>query len=589
MRLQLFAALIALVLSVTASAQHGGGDHGGGHGDHNIQLNMGRYYGDFRVEGTNRKIRGVLDLLYAQDELQYPKLKAILKLVVGPFNSHEYVGFEYDTVLFDPVGKTLTFDVADQDVVLSNVMVHGEMLMGEFRSSSSGASGSFEVNFLRSYELPPISTEPPDEPGDSCMPGDPCDGDGNSNSGEPPDEGHGDHFLKRLSANLRSGEFVDRLSGEYRGQCNRELIVLQLATHRSLGPEGTARDPFSQMQIRGSLGKAKLSGDMLGLRKVTAFDEGNFDFYTGSLVLHGSPTNLTCSVDNRGITCGECRLRQTVDLAAPFSFVTAGDEPPYSRRTFKLPRESYPAIVGTPEANDVAGQYLGYLHHEHSNQYQAVKLDVRAYYHQDRPHSPRQLYISPLAELYFGSQNSVEKILYKFEGRPWLYTEGGMVIEGAQEEAFGVVREWRKGMIILDWYSRTFGRVGTVELVKGATWPALPSGLPQIDGLAGLYVGPGFHVTLEAQVMPASERQPSNPFYPMLFSGMTRVKGEGPMFRIEGGIYDFYTGAVDFWNGKDNLFFGSRPSGDAMMLFPTGNNAFAFPVIDMRFDPHRKR
>ncbi len=569
-----FLFMIALAPIVAVADDHGG-NHGGGDGHHDsTKLKLGRYAGQLEVSSNGKKINAVLDLFYAQVEDEYPKLKAILKLTLGGFGSAEYVSYVYENVLFDPQAKTISFEIAGQDLIISSTMLHGDMLMGKFLSTSSGASGAFDLYFVRSFEVAPgDETKPP------TAPQKPGEGDhGGDHGGGGHGGGRGGRDLDSNSVPIGASS-VQALSGEYRGQCQKEQIILQIETMRSRGSGERDVNPFAQNRIVGSWGHAA-RGNNLGMRKGSVYSSGTYDFFNGRLALSGKPSNLQCEVQGASMQCGACTLRRTSSFEEIYSPAKAG-EVPYSERNFKLNRSKYALIEGTPEPKVIDGTYRGYLHHEHLNQYQPVTMNVVSFYYQKLPHSPRQLYLSGSAEVNFDQvAASSEKLTYRIDRRPWLYSNGGMVLEGTGE-AFGVVKEWRDGLVILDWYSRNFGRVGTIELLKGEL-PQLPQGLASVPSITGTFKG-GYSIELRAVPTDSTEKEPDNPYYPMFVSGTTLAKGSEVAIAIKDGVYDFYSGALTFENQFENYFFGKRVNADQLKLFFTGNNEFAYPIIEMKF------
>ena len=72
-------------------------DHGGGH----MMMNWpkpGRYLGHIEMENS-KKLAVSFDLFKVQEGADWRKLKGILKVFLGDFNSKEYITHTFDSVL----------------------------------------------------------------------------------------------------------------------------------------------------------------------------------------------------------------------------------------------------------------------------------------------------------------------------------------------------------------------------------------------------------------------------------------------------------------------------------------------------------
>lgn len=534
------------------SGDHGGG-HGGGHDDHGLVLKYGRYKGKLRLPARKSQLNAVLDLFLVQEHDEYPKLKGILKVSVGGFQSSEYLTYVYEKISFDPDKKTLTFGADSEDILLTNVMVHGDMLMGTYRVQSANAEGPFTLDFDRPFNVPEESTAP----------GGPSDGGGNHGD-------HSGHTGHTLNGALAS-QVVPSLAGEYAGQCDGRQVLLQLDTRRSRGGAGLGSNPFNQYEITGRLGTLN---DLLGTIKSVIYHDGTFDPFSGALTLAGEPESMTCQVDTTGnMTCGKCQLSRKSSFEELVGF---SPELPIHERSYRLPRQGHPIFTEEPKAWQISGTYSGYLHHERSGLYQPVSLVLDAYYYSDRMHAPNQLYVTGQFELGFEGGAATEKVVYRLGKRPWLFSKGAMVLKGAGD-GFGVVREWRAGLLIVDWYSTVFGRVGTMELVQGQL-PTLPSGLRVVKGLSGTYIGPIYHLTLSLSPVASADDQPFNPYRLLKISGGTRVRGTGPFNEIAGGVYDYYSGTISL-DSKGAAYYLGKVDQEGIKLFITGYNMVTYPVL----------
>ncbi len=499
--------------STIAMAQdHGGGDHGGGHGD--AGLKVGRYVGDLSVPSSGKRILATLDLFVSQDNGDFPKLEAILKVNLGGYSSPEYVAYAYDKVMYDPDKMELTFDFEDQDVLISKLMIHGEHLMGDFRSVSSSTDGKVSLMF----QAPTAKLMPP---------------------------------------MIGAKPSVSSLSGEYKGTCGGKEQLLQLEVTRSLSDSTSVDHAFGQYDIHG-----RQTTVATGLKE-TIYNSGSYNFYAGELLLYGFPSNLQCAVSGDDLSCGACQFKKVSGLEELFPFQGV---PLVFENKLKIDDSKYMALPNQPTEADLTGQYFGYLFHESTNRYQAMRFDVTAFKNREGMHTPNQLSITSVANLYFGDFDSIERIPLKFNARPWLVSDGAMRV--GDGESFGVIRSWKQGLITMDWFSRNYGRVGTVQLVLGEK-PARPEGVNLIPSLSGNYISPLYHLQMSVGPNGEGSDEVHNAFHPLSLFGYYRLQGNGPYNMIERGAYDFYSGYV--WiEGRDESRFIGRVDDQALKLFYTG-------------------
>lgn len=532
-------------------------------GSDELKLKTGRYSGTLDVTSIpEKKVLATLEIFSVQESFGPLKQKASLILALGNYDSHEYISYEYETVVFDPETKKLSFDDTNQELLLLNVTFDGSLLKGNFLSSANGTEGQFTLYFRRSFELLPTASQANDLQSET------------------------------MAKPFNNSEVVQTLAGDYRGKCDGNDVALQLLTSRSRqGLAPGRRNPFGKYDITGNWGTMKSSERDLGMRKSSAFSSGSYDFFTGELSLNGHPKPLSCLVKNDSLLCGKCLLRRS---SASLYFSTPIKRPPeskangpsYFKRDFTIDRSKYQEITSAPEPSEISGVYSGYLHHERLNIYQKMRVNISAYYFQFYENAAKMLVFNMLSQLYFSGGE--EKISYHFNRRTWLIPSKPMIIRG-EPETYGVVREWRKNLIIMDWYSRNYGRVGTVELTKNET-PALPSEFIQVPSMASDFLGPKLKLKLNAKLSGRRDWETNNPYFPLDILGDIALNADpGILLRIETGAYDFYTGAVVIRNKNGNSLYGSmNEQGSGLRLFLPGVNWLSYPVFEMKFEEYSR-
>lgn len=539
--------LVTLFFLVSAIAW--AGDHEGDH-DHGLPLKLGRYRGELMISGSPWKVRALLDIFKVQVAGEYPKLTAILKLNFGGYGSPEYLSYAYDKISVDPQKKRLSFEVGSEDVTLSDVMVHDGMLMGRFRSGKTGTAGNFNLYWMRSFE-----------------------------SGQKPDSDEGDSLgQESFEKAIASSSYLRAVAGQYEGVCGNQVSVLQIDARRSKTESLISVNSYDQNHLTGRLGKVSPQDPSRTLVKEVNFHAGSYDFYQGKLTLFGIPEDLKCTLTPEGWDCdGGCSFKRTHGPETLFGDLS---QVPYFERTHKLDRSQFDLLGDDPAVEDVEGIYLGYLHHEHLDVYQPVKFNVLAFRNSDIMHSPNQLYVSGVLAASVGESLSSEKLVYRFEQRPWLDSGGAMTLQGPSE-GFGVVREWRNGFIAMDWYSKNFGRVGTIELVS-SDLPVLPEGLKKMKAFDGEYLGENYFFKIMAGPAHGDADEPHNPFRPLAIHGFFQARYSGvtlkPRYVVEDGIYDFYTGAISIL-GRDENYITGKVEESGLKLFVPGANEFGNKLI----------
>ena len=144
-----------------------------------------------------------------------------------------------------------------------------------------------------------------------------------------------------------------------------------------------------------------------------------------------------------------------------------------------------------------------------------------------------------VASAYFGEGDSSELIAYRLGPIAW-NGQLPLVLDGSGE-VFVVVEAWDDARMLGTWYSKTLGRIGSVELQPKVV-PALTKGLRSMRKLSGSYQGGNWDLSIAAT---ANLSEHSGDFYPLKINGWARDKADEARRRtIKDGAYDFYTGRL---------------------------------------------
>jgi len=470
----------------------------------------GQYVGVLEHETLQKEQLAKLDLISSKDANNNLKIQGILTLHFGDFRSSEYVTYHYDKVVFDAINSTLTFDQENQEITITTVKFNSTTFVGNVRSNTNGFVGKLTLN-------------------------------------------------KSLTA-APTLPLIEPLWGEYKGNCHGIDQYLQVQTFRSKDDTHRAGNPFASYQISAQIadpdevicGNSGSEFDPTPRCVKGIYNSGSYDFFRDELLLSGSTgRTLSCSVQQNGITCDQCKMtRISKETAAP--------------RALSWPKnvDAFPlARIPAGNIGPISGEYYGYVFHEYLNQYQAAKVSIVSF--QDPSAPSGSLRISAVANLFFGDFKSSEVLTYRFDERnfPILSQEFVLSQPEADVDALLKVVSFAKDTIKGVWYSQLFGRVGEFILVKDQA-PSLDPSASLMPALKGQYMSPLLELNI-ATKLGQTPVNTDNPFYPLMFGGYFYYHaGITPRIPVLEGTYDFYTGRIGFIVDDGERFaMGMRKTG----------------------------
>lgn len=549
--------LTAFLLSVSFALPHDAfADESGGHAGHmGGVFHRGRYYGYIKVDGRAEKLAVQADFFLEspEDFTQYPRLEAVLKLSLGGYHSTEYTSFVYRNIRYNEEDGALSLDEPSSDLVISakSHEMDGQVhLFGKFWSRSSAAGGVLNM------------TLESDEPGDDSQMPDP-------------------------NAKLA---FAPLLDGQYNGSCeDQKSAVLQIQTVRGLRKRdsGDGKD-FFDYEVIARIGHPSPRGSALPWSSVGNFSDGSYDPFRGKLVFTGpSTTTIQCSRLLNKLSCTHRQMEATVKCEFARKAQAIG-EPKTAPREFHVnasddQMQELPA-AGTVSDETLAelleGDYAGYLHQEARNLYQPMVLHVASSISTENPHNPNKVFVSGTSVLYFGRPEGEQFFSQRYEPRSF-YIRPGFALNAPGTDSFLMIEEWKKGYIRGIWYSQSYGRVGTVELIKGPMPALAPEAklIPPWQGEFNRTVTAG-GISGRQWFSIVSPNQPAERLTNTLqFTGSFQVMVKvTPIEPIDRGSFDPYTGVLGwaFSNrerGGLSAVSGSVANDGTLMLFwpPTPN------------------
>lgn len=529
------------------------------------RLYQGKYWGYIKTDTTNLPFALQADfyLESPEDFKKFPQLNTILKMNLGGYNSPEYFTQVYKNIQFDFDNNILTLDEPYNDFIISAQL-----------KTFNGRTRIEGVVWIRTTAQTGklVLESESDEPGEWSLP-------------------------QTLDVDI--SKFAPRIEGQYIGKCKNEPALFQIQTMRGLNEEDS-RDgkQLFDYEIIGRLAyrrKGVPESDPRPWGVYSSYAGGVYNAFNGSLIFLGpSSTALECKLINGNLKCHY----QSRDTKVPCEFNLENKKnsliqkfsrnhhlSPTSEQLKTLPPASPPSNKELIKA--LGGHFVGYLHHEAYNRYQSMALHVVPSSSTDNPHNPNKAFISTTSVLYYGSTQSDLFITQRYEPRSF-YLRPGFTLSAPGTDSFIVIDEWRSGFIRGTWYSHNYGRVGTVELIKGESLPALPTNLKTISPWQGEY----------QNLLAAGETNTQRWFktlFPNLpseriestvhFSGSyLSDKENSSIFPMKRGRYDPYTGAIG-WVYEHNNGVGMvsgivGDSGSILLYWPPFPNVFSAALGD---------
>lgn len=490
------------------------------------RLNYGKYFGSIRMDRSPRELAVSLDAFVTQegDPTVFPELNIILRVNLGGYFSSEYITYSFYDPTYDFEKGTLQLDDPRNDLSATLQVKNeasGTILEGPVTYRPTNAQGRIRVVL---------------------------------NAVGPPS----------VANTVGAGPLLPVLSGEYEGHCASVPASLELETGRGLARETrdnaltgykiTGRLGFSDPEVCGDGGIGIPTGRYCNLYP---FSDGLDFLYDHHLLLFGPLATLDCDQEGDQLSCilegvgkpGKCLLSKRPSAATPPAQI-----PPSvllrvpSDQMKPLPDPNPPLNSGLTEA--LNGDFYGYLHFESLDRYQLISMNVIATTSAENPHVQNQVYIAPSVSRYLGSSwRSDSAFSTRFAQRVF-YLNPGFALTAPGNNDLLVITSWMQGYLSGVWYSRSYGRVGTFELRKGAR-PPVPRGMPLVRDFSGEFEGPldgpvwAHNLWWLEFTVPGQIAQPGQSVQRVI--GQYRLRGEqSPVRSFDQASFDFNSGALRF-------------------------------------------
>lgn len=515
------------------------------------ELKHGRYIGWIELEEKKERLAVVADFFLEspEDFTQFPRLNASFRISLGGYNTHEYVTETFHDLKYDFDFGNLTFDEDGNDLLMTTLVTAAggrTKIAGDVFIRSSALHGKLEL------------LQESDEPGDfvgASLPG-------------------------------SSLPFASLLEGQYEGNCDGKSAAFQVQTVRGL-ERGNEKSTGLERHY-GINGRLAFKDDSLCGRLAPGlwcsrqhFKNGSFNFYTGQLNFDSKQGAETCELKGSELSCRlrvftdtiECKLRKPA-ASQPARFASRRFHlSPSSDQMRALPEPEPPRNQSLSQA--LKGRFFGYLHNESNDTYLPVRLDVIPFSSTENPHNPNQIMISATASFFLGRDFHGPFMTQRFDHRSF-YVRPGFMLSGPSADSFLNVTGWRNGYLQGNWISRSFGKAGTFQLLKGAA-PALPASAKAMRSFAGEFEGQ--FLNLKQWIRFQFPSQPNGLKEQLIpFTGSYQsIVGNTPVRLLEGGAFDPFTGRLGwFMTNDDAVSFGSGridEFGDALLFVPP------FPIV----------
>lgn len=540
------------------------------------ELKHGRYVGWIALEEAQEKIAVVADFFLEspEDLTQFPRLKAIFKLSLGGYNTHEYFSETYDDLKYDFENGVLTFDEPHNDLMMTakvEAVGSDTVIAGQAFIRSSATFGRLYLK------------QESDEPGDD------------EDASEPDD---------------LSVSFAPLLEGQYEGTCDGKRAAFQFQSVRGLKTIWQEETETSSLgRYYGIVGRlaykdSPVCSNLGPAQWCTIFhySGASYNFYLGKVNLSSGHSAEECSLRNGNLNC---RIRAAgLTMDCDFKKKSSTIRPAvFSNRQYHVratPEQMRELPAPQPPSNEalssaLKGVFLGYLHNETNNTYQVVRLNVLPFSSTENPHNPNQMMVTTSASVYLGKNLSGPFFTQRYEPRS-LYLRPGFTLTGPKTDSYISIVEWKSGYIRGIWYSHAFGRVGTVQLVKGSL-PTISDKAQIVSSFAGEYEGP---MAPNGSVTPVRWFRYLFPTQPndliehvVKFTGAYQMIDITPVQNIERGAYDPYTGVFGWIRSKgdaSNLISGFIDSDqNAKIFWPPAPGVFGVLANEYGFETYKRR
>lgn len=487
-----------------------------------------RYHGFAKVNERAVKMVAHLDLM--PSPVRPDSYRGYLRIAPGHITSHEYVTIQFPDIRFDRSKGNLQFQSPDENFSIQNAAVNGNRLTATLTVRSENLELPLELVDSESQRLTTFSA-----------------------------------FVTTPVA--------DPFTGHYIASCNEKTSTLQIEASRWRGYRSGDQTLFAGYRLHARIAaeNAELCIDSKRPCIAQSYAHLNAHFFSRTFE---SQDGFNCKAQDRKLICSNgCNYVREEDSG--HAILNTWDDEDRNERQVHIdnPEGTIPAARGHE------GQYYGYLHHEGRDNYQLVALNVRSAPLTDPATGAARNgeFVLGVATLYFGDGDSNEFAAYRFKEVTLTDQKFPLILDGNGEVTMQI-DSWQGSVIRGVWYGKSFGKVGTIELLKGSV-PKLPEKTPSLPAIAGHYTGAEWEFELGVS---SNLSEDAADFYPLKIYGWAKEKIRTAKRRtIQEGVYDLYTGAIALKIDDGRMVIG-RVTNGGMELYWTPLSMSGTPLPDQQ-------
>ncbi len=498
----------------------------------------GRYLGFARFNGRQEKMTLFVDLIEVKAKKRKVSYKSIIRLNLGGFTGSEFHGEYYSSIIFDRKSHRFLFpqDGKQPLQVVDAELKAGRMLVGKLRYQDTQI-GDFMAVHSERQSMGEISG-----------------------------------YLGKMYPDLK---VTSPVNGSYVSTCGGRKHSIELTSSR-WRVSGKSRKLFSEFKIQG------FKNNVLAYPKVL------YDAVTGDMLLGSSRSQdfLSCSHRGNQLQCGSCDYQRTTKSDIPEGVALRQVLRP-ARRVLDPRQENKNHVPLQPDfPGAIEGEYFGYLFNETTLGYQPVRLKVNADISEKKTKKKSALEIMAIANLFFGQSHSNEFVVYPFDKGFYSDSAPYYVFDGKGESFFQVSR-WYERSVEGIWYSKTYGRVGTLVLHKDLARADTKKYTNEVRQLSGTYSGPEAKFSLLARSGVSMNR---HDFFPLGVKGMiARSRRSSVKGLINGVSLDFHTGRFAMMLSSGEIVVGSQTDrGVELSWGQSSESGLLREAYDYQRDPFRE-
>lgn len=500
------------------------------------QLNTpkaGHYTGYMRIADAVSKTPVSFELIPLNNKEAPAVYRGHIKFSNGSHSGHEYVSYNFENSSFNTTNNSIGF-----------LTLNGLTSMTLTYRSAAKSSGRIRISTGQEAELVLIHES-------------------DSTSGDVAAEVYPELPIAKT------------ITGEYKGSCGNESAVMEIEAVKTRGHSPDDAGELTGYLISGRFGqsdKDSCKGSGPCFRRF--FPQGTFNMLSGKLTLKEEKSELQCTLLGDTLDCGACKYQQQPNSV--YAILSKEDQ-----------EKTKPVSIikgKSPKFETNRGQFYGYVHNARQNTYQLIAINI----FDESGDSGKSTaaadtsQVTGVATLYFGNGDSNEYIAYKMKPAAVSKNDQRFFWDSDGEIVLKIIT-WKSDVMVGDWISKSFGRVGNFMVQKGQM-PQMTAAVSLLPKVSGIYASDEWEFEIAAY---SELSENSQEIYPLNSYGWAKEKNPSARRRIIKKVsYDFYSGTIAF-NLDDGRTIVGRTGQDNMLMmwWPRVHYGAPFsPIKPMKFE-----